>query len=181
MIVNGINIDIGEIYRKNGSAKVKTIKEIRELTGAGLREAKDSLDKYEKYGDFDISDDNIIYLINCPCCGNKVSNHADSCPKCGHPINKSNNENSKHTFNGVYRYKLFGDKEEVYCPRCNSEDCSHYTETHITPAKTKTKYTANLNPFKPFTLVNKKEKIVKKEKVRKEDMFVCNKCGNKFR
>ena len=25
-------------------------------------------------------------LINCPCCENGVSEDADSCPHCGHPI-----------------------------------------------------------------------------------------------
>ena len=27
-------------------------------------------------------------MINCPDCGNEVSEAATSCPKCGHPIKK---------------------------------------------------------------------------------------------
>ncbi len=28
-------------------------------------------------------------LINCSVCGNAVSEDADSCPKCGHPLKKT--------------------------------------------------------------------------------------------
>lgn len=31
-------------------------------------------------------------LINCPICGASVSKYALSCPKCGHPISASSNE-----------------------------------------------------------------------------------------
>lgn len=89
-------------------------------------------------------------------------------------------EKSKHEFSGVYRKSLFGKLQEVYCPRCGSENCSHYREEKIIPGKTKTRYTANLNPLKPFTLVNKKEKVVKKEQVIKESKFICNSCGKIF-
>lgn len=83
-------------------------------------------------------------------------------------------------FHGVYRYTLFGGKQEVYCPRCYSENCSHYQEQRIIPGKTKTRYTANLNPLKPFTLVNKKEKVVRKEQTVTESKFICNSCGKIF-
>ena len=36
----------------------------------------------------------------------------------------------------------------------------------------------NLNLLKPFTLVNKKEKIVKRESIYTENKFMCNKCGD---
>lgn len=91
-------------------------------------------------------------------------------------------------FHGIYKYTLFGGKQEVRCPRCKSENCSHYKEQHeyqtIIPAKTKTRYTANLNPLHPFTLVNKKEKVKRKEKVKTtyatEDKIMCNDCGYIF-
>lgn len=83
-------------------------------------------------------------------------------------------------FNGIYRYRL-GKKEEVYCPRCRSENCSHYQEHQIVPGKTKTRYTANLNPLKPFTLANKKEKVVREEKIVTESKFLCNSCGMIFK
>ena len=82
-------------------------------------------------------------------------------------------------FDGIYRYTNFG-KKEVYCPRCGSEDCSYYQEQKIVPGKTKTSYSANLNPLKPFTFINKKEKIIKKEQIITENKFLCNKCGKIF-
>lgn len=83
-------------------------------------------------------------------------------------------------FHGIYKYTLWGGKQEIHCPRCGSEDCSHYQERKIVPGKAKTRYTANLNPFKPFALVNKKEKVVRKERLVTESKFLCNKCGNIF-
>lgn len=82
----------------------------------------------------------------------------------------------KH-FQGVYRYTMFGNKKEVYCPRCNSENCSHYQEQRIIPGKTKTTYSANLNPLKPFTIVNKKEKVIREAQTQSISKFICNSCG----
>ena len=90
------------------------------------------------------------------------------------------NENHAKKFNGIYRVDFLGGKEEVYCPRCGSENCSYYQEQKIIPGKTKTKYTMNLNPLKPFTLVNKKEKVVRKEEIITETKIVCNDCGKIF-
>ena len=115
-----------------------------------------------------------IKLINCPCCGKEISNKAEVCIHCGQPIKQEN-----ESFNGVYRYFL-GMKQEVRCPRCASENCSHYQEQKIVPGKTKTRYTANLNPLRPFTLANKKEKVVKKDKYITESKFICNSCGKIF-
>ena len=83
----------------------------------------------------------------------------------------------KPNFTGIYKA---GGQIEVYCPRCGSSNCSHYKEQKIIPGKTKTRYTANLNPLRPFTLVNKKEKVVRKERVYTEDKFMCNRCGKIF-
>lgn len=85
-------------------------------------------------------------------------------------------EQEKKNFEGVYKYSFFGKKTEVYCPRCKSMDCSIYKD--IIPEKTKTKYTMNLNPLKPLTLVNKKQKVVSKQQTL--DRFICNKCGKIF-
>lgn len=41
-----------------------------------------------------------------------------------------------------------------------SWECSHTQIPINVPGRVKTRYTANLNPFRPFTLVNKKEKVV---------------------
>lgn len=86
----------------------------------------------------------------------------------------------KEKFSGIYEYSLFGKKKEVYCPRCGSINCSHYQEQKIIPGKIKTSYTANLNPLKPFILVNKKEKIIREEKLVTDSKIICNDCGYIF-
>lgn len=91
------------------------------------------------------------------------------------------NDKSNTGFDGVYRRLPFGKGlKEVYCPFCGSSNCSHHQDKKIISGKTKTTYTANLNPFKPFTLVNKKEKVLRKEQVITEDNFLCNNCGEIF-
>ena len=129
-------------------------------------------------------EDKNMALIKCPECGRQISNMAQSCPKCGIPLQfqYQNNymNNVPKQFNGVYRYTLFGKKKEVYCPRCNSANCSHYQVQKVIPGKTKTRYTANLNPLHPFTLVNKKEKVVRKEQTYTQNKFICNDCGKIF-
>lgn len=82
-------------------------------------------------------------------------------------------------FHGIYKYSL-GQKIEVYCPRCKSSNCSYFTNEKFIPGKTKTKYTMNLNPLKPFTLINKKEKVIRKERTITENKIMCNDCGNIF-
>lgn len=94
--------------------------------------------------------------------------------------NSKSDKETQESFNGIYRYDLFGKKKEVYCPRCKSDNCSHYKEQKIIPGKTKTRYTANLNPLHPFTLANKKEKVVRKEQTITENKFICNSCGYIF-
>lgn len=46
-------------------------------------------------------------LIQCPECGNKVSDEALSCPKCGHPLKKNDglDENKPNSFTVAYRSK----------------------------------------------------------------------------
>lgn len=91
-----------------------------------------------------------------------------------------NTLNEKSDFEGVYRRSLSGEMLEVYCPYCGSSNCSHRQNQKTIPGKTKTTYSANLNPFKPFTILNKNEKTVKKETVITENSFLCNKCGKIF-
>ena len=122
-------------------------------------------------------------IIGCPCCGAQISDQAITCPHCGQPIKGSEeilSNKSQTGFNGVYRQTLLNGLQEVYCPVCGSADCSHYQEQRIIPGKTKTTYSANLNPLKPFTVVNKKEKVVKKERIVTDKKFICNKCGKIF-
>lgn len=131
-------------------------------------------------------------MMPCPFCkcANKIG--ANYCIKCGREISKTQKpfeslilrepteKEENNNFEGIYRYTLLGKKMEVYCPRCSSPNCSHYKDQKIIPGKTKTQYTANLNPLKPFTLVNKREKVVRKERTYTENKFMCNSCGKIF-
>ena len=70
------------------------------------------------------------------------------------------------------------------CPNCGSTHFQYAGQQiyGARPEKTKTRYTANLNPLRPFTLVNKKEKVVKKARSGYAvDEFICLNCGNRFR
>lgn len=123
----------------------------------------------------------------CPKCGHKNPYKVYTCLTCKHVYKNYEYKvivpegySGKKEFNGVYRVGLFGKKEEVYCPRCGSANCSHHQEQRIIPGKTKTRYTANLNPLKPFALVNKKEKVIRKEQTVTESKFICNSCGKIF-
>lgn len=132
-------------------------------------------------------------LIICPECGKEVSDRAEACPHCGYPINemvnKENYDNGQKNdvsknmndgFDGIYRIVGWGKQEKIFCPMCKSSNCSWYTQDRIIPGKTKTKYTVNLNPLKPFTIVNKKEKVIRQEKVKEIKKIMCNNCGYTF-
>lgn len=115
----------------------------------------------------------------CPECQKVNRIEKEYCEECGNKLKKEVLEKKK--FTGIYTTDIFGLKTEVYCPRCKSSNCSHYSEEIVIPGKTKTRYTANLNPLKPFTLVNKKEKQVKKDKVKATPMIRCNDCGKTWK
>lgn len=70
------------------------------------------------------------------------------------------NSNSKNT-----KYNEHGQK---CCPYCGSTHFQYAGQQiyGARPEKTKTRYTANLNPLRPFTLVNKKRKGCEKGKKR---------------
>lgn len=80
--------------------------------------------------------------------------------------------------------EIFNSLEIKYghkCPRCGSLDYHTYVQETYIPSKTKTRYTMNLNPLKPFTLFNKKEKVISKPTVKSESMFQCNSCGHIYK
>lgn len=127
-------------------------------------------------------------LYICSSCGTQNNDGEDYCISCGMRLTPYHAMPSEHDradeiekegFRGIYRSTIFG-LQEVYCPRCGSEDCSHYQEQKVVPQKTKTRYTANLNPLRPFTLLNKKEKVVREEEIVIQNKFLCNKCGKIF-
>ncbi|WP_308793958.1 hypothetical protein [Agathobacter sp.] len=88
-------------------------------------------------------------------------------------IDSSNNGNTTYNEQG-----------QKCCPYCGSTHFQYAGQQiyGARPEKTKTRYTANLNPLRPFTLVNKKEKVVKKARSGYAvDEFICLNCGNRFR
>lgn len=67
------------------------------------------------------------------------------------------------------------------CPKCGQSNYFiTYEKVVITPEKTKGSVSLNLNPLKPFTLIDYKEKVVQKEVSNEVIKLMCNVCGNKF-
>lgn len=134
--------------------------------------------------DEDIVDEKLLkpHTI-CPTCQFVNPIGVWECGKCKHKY-KMNEYNpiypNKKAFNGIYRYDFWGNEEEVYCPTCNSDNCSHYKEQKVIPGKTKTQTSLNLNPLKPFTVFNHKEKVVRQEQTITLNKFICNRCGTIF-
>lgn len=133
-------------------------------------------------------------MIYCPECGANISDMAVSCPRCGCPASVWTNQNpgvqqplpqQEPPFNGIYRTNFWnGKKTPVYCPVCKSSNCEWYIESQVIPevSKTKTRYSANLNPLHPFTLVNKKEKkkVISPERTVSNKKIMCKSCGFTF-
>lgn len=68
------------------------------------------------------------------------------------------------------------------CPKCKSENCTVFLEEkEIIPEKRVVQHSANLNPLKPFTFANSKEKVVQNSVMKTYSKFVCNDCGMIFR
>ena len=83
-------------------------------------------------------------------------------------------------FLSIKRKEYFQDKNNA-CPRCGSKRFHAFVEEkEIISGKTKTRYTANLNPLKPFTFANKKEKVVRNPVTMQISKFVCDDCGKIF-
>lgn len=142
---------LDSIYNSENGDKVKMIRKLSQIKQLDLKSASEQVEEYLKFKGLSISKTEIQKI-----------------------------KLQQKKFDGVYRYGLLGGKTEVYCPRCASSNCSHYKEQKVIPGKTKTTYSANINPLKPFTLVNKKEKVVRKDQVITENKFICNSCGKIF-
>ena len=70
------------------------------------------------------------------------------------------------------------------CPHCNSTDWQFAGQQTVgaRDAKTKTEHKLNINPLKPLTIMDSKEKVVKKAKSGYSyDEFICLNCGKRFR
>ena len=124
----------------------------------------------------------------CEICGALYSDNVNYCAKCGYVLAKGN-ENEL-----TFWIDNFGCKRVVLCPRCRSGRCKIHTTTYVTPtyttvipAEVKTRYTVNLNPFRPFTLINQKTKVKRPEQYvvhggeeRTVQKYVCQACGMIF-
>lgn len=80
-----------------------------------------------------------------------------------------------------------GKNEEKYtikhtnCPACGSTRFHAFVEEQVVvPAKIKSKTTLNMNPLKPFTVFNHKDKVVRQQVTRQVSKFVCDDCGKIF-
>lgn len=135
--------------------------------------------------------DRLKNIYFCKSCNTQNEIGEDYCSFCGNRLTSYSTlrkketendlvENKPDEFNGVYRYSLFRGKQEVYCPRCNSTNCSWRIDEKVVPEKTKTRYTVNINPLHPFTFANKKEKVVRKEQSYMQKRIICNDCGYIF-
>lgn len=79
----------------------------------------------------------------------------------------------------LYRNTTRGYKR--YCPSCGSENCHAFVEDKvIRQGKTKVQTSVNLNPLKPFTVFNHKEKVVRNPLTMQVSKFVCDDCGKIF-
>lgn len=105
----------------------------------------------------------------------------EKCVYCGHEliVPPDNFELKYLNSNGLPKIE-----NVIRCPICDSENCERFVETGFIPAKTKTKtrYTVNLNPLHPFTLVNKKEKtkVLREERTVSNSRILCKNCGHIF-
>lgn len=91
----------------------------------------------------------------------------------------------KYTIKKVVPATVIGkkNKNQIVCPKCKSINVEYMgTETRgARAAKTKTVTFLNLNPLKPLTVFNHKEKVVKKGSAGYEvDRWHCKDCGTIF-
>lgn len=67
------------------------------------------------------------------------------------------------------------------CPACGGTRFHAFVDNVvIDPGKVKSKTTLNMNPLKPFTVFNHKEKVVRQPVIKQVSKFVCDDCGKIF-
>lgn len=182
-----------DIMNEFPDKKVVMISELKKRTGIPLDEAKEIIDSLlQKENQRFVNKKSESKMQNkspytvCPKCGEKNPTGIYICKKCSHRYSDNEyivivpDKDQDGDVNLIYRYNKSGEKQIVYCPRCRSSNCSHYQEQKIMPKESKVRYTINLNPLKPFTLVNKKEKVKREEQIVTEEKFICNSCGKIF-
>ncbi|MFQ9515349.1 MAG: hypothetical protein ACLRZ9_05935 [Eubacterium sp.] len=133
-----------------------------------------------------------IYTI-CPKCKNKNANGIFVCNYCGYKYklndvrtySSSYQKNIKTEFQphqpNTEHNNIDSKPSRKPCPKCGGSNYHAFVSETYIPAKTKTRYTVNLNPFQPFTLVNKKEKTKRPSETIQKSKFLCDDCGCIFR
>ena len=152
---------------------------LKEVKQKELEEEQEELDKQEEakkaqywcrgcYRQNEIGNDYCVF------CGMRLTPYYTEEDVIRKPVDEED-----ANFKGVYKL-VYGKKKKVFCTKCGSWKCSPYQVQKTIPGKTKTRYALNLNPLKPFTIINKKEKVIKKEEITVETKFLCNECGTVF-
>lgn len=97
-------------------------------------------------------------------------------------INSLNSAMEKiHRTRGMSVAEAKRELAKKYCPSCGSDNCHAFVEDKvIRQGKTKMQTSVNLNPLKPFTLFNTKEKVVREPWTMQVSKFVCDDCGKIF-
>lgn len=74
------------------------------------------------------------------------------------------------------------EKGKQKCPNCGGENYHAFVEEKvIREGETKKTVSLNLNPLKPFTVFEEKEKVVREPRVKYVSKFVCDDCGKIFK
>lgn len=85
-------------------------------------------------------------------------------------------ERIKHPYGKDYKPEI-----KRKCPNCNGTNFHAFVEDKvIRQGKTKVQTSVNLNPLKPFTVFNHKEKVVREPWTMQVSKFVCDDCGKIF-
>ncbi len=177
-------IDVMDI-ENNWQRALKGKKLPKSYSTARSKRLMDLLSEYNRTHTFNTEHMSSSSYCTCPKCGKQNLISKNYCAYCGHKLSDIQIKSDctypvKKEFHGIYKYNFWGQKSEVYCPRCGSQNCQYFTTEKFVPGKTKTTYKANINPLKPFTLVNKKEKVISQDKTITEKQIICNDCGRIF-
>lgn len=138
----------------------------------GMKLLKERVGAVERQNEKVLVEAKGLYTI-CPECDFRNEPGKFTCIKCGHKYTMSE-------YNVVYA-RDETDFAGRKCPACNSMLVRAFVEEKvIVPKKTKVQTSLNLNPFKPFTLFDHKEKVVRKEITKSSSRFICDSCGKIF-
>ncbi len=153
----------------------------------------EELEKQEKVVPRELPEDQRPELFECYKCGRKIPVGIVECPFCKYLYGTSRSnlyEQEKEAmskeleFRGLFTLAGNGRRKNRYkkiCPRCKSDNVHAFVEmTQVSGEQTEAQYSANLNPLKPFTLFNKREKVTRGPQYKKISRFQCDDCGKIF-